>query len=163
MTRREEVVAKAKELGIDHDKRISTKKLVSKIETVLGKSMEFETPDPEAVKSNMTTTSNIAGAPKAGFDEEKGEELEAVPEEEETVRCIIHSGDRDNDLQEVTGCVNGEDYQALIGVEVDFPVKFLPSLKDAVIKEHIHIFDEHGNPTKEVRIRYHKRFIVEKI
>ena len=170
MTRREEILAKAKELGIDHDKRMASRLLVEKIETVLGKAMVFTTADPETPvgkpepASNMTTTATIGATTSEGFDPKKGKELDLEEEQkEDTVRCIIHSGDRDNDLIEVVGCVNGESYQALIGVEIDFPVKFLPSIKDAVVKEHIHIFDEHGNPTKEIRIRHHKRFIIERI
>ncbi len=165
MTRREEVLAKAKELGIDHDKRIKTSQLVGKIETVLGKAMEYETADPEKQPSNMTTTTNLNGAEGKAILTDNTKELEAadVPKGAETVRCIIHSGDRDNDLLEVVGCVNGEQYQALLGVEVDFPIKFLPSLQGAVTKKHIHVFDEHGNPTKERRVKWEKRFVLERL
>ena len=135
---RTEALTKAKELGIEHDKRIPTKKLIETLNKITGENYEADQPTEAPVESKEEDPNR-------------------------TIRCIIHSGDRENDVESWDGSVNGEVFQFPIGIETDLPVKYLPSLNDAVIKEHIAVFDDNGHPTKEVKIRYHKRFIVERI
>ncbi len=137
---RAELLAKAKELGIEHDKRAKNTAIAALIETVTGEKIEI--------------TTKIVEPPKK----------EPVKEQEDgMIRCIIHSGDRDNDEVEVVGSVNGETYQAPIGIEIDFPVKFLPSIHGAVQKETIVGKDADGTPNGKKTIRWHKRYIIEKL
>ena len=146
---RAEILAKAKELGIDHQKNIQTAKLVEKIETVTGESLGYE-PKPD---SNITTA-DLKGAGETKLNTKKGDK---------TIRVVIHSGDKDNDETEMVGCVNGEPFQCQIGVEIDLPVKFLPAFDGAIIERHVHKFDEDGNPLKGTTIKKEKLYIVERV
>lgn len=145
---REDVLVKAKELGLEHAKNIQTAKLVDMIESVTGEDLGYV-----AKPQNMTTSNSLAGG-KTKIKTKKGEE---------TVRVIIHSGDRDNDETQMEGCVNGEVFQCQIGVELDLPVKFLPSFDGAVIERHVHKFDEDGNPLKGTTTKKEKLYIVERV
>jgi len=131
--KREDLLKKATELGIDYDKRVKTTKLLEMVNTVSGENYTIDEPEE---KKEVTTTK--------------------TPKNNETIRAIIHSGDRDNDEVEAVGCVNGETFQFQIGVEIDFPIRFLPSLSGAVIKESIAIFDDSGMPTGKTKIRKSK-------
>lgn len=148
---RAEVLERAKELGIEHDKRIGTEKLASMIESVTGESLGYTAKEPTVV---MTTTGTLTNSNVT---------TTAVKAGEATIRCIIHSGDRDNTETEMTGSVNGEPFQCQLGVEIDLPVKFIPSFDGAVIEKHVYGFDEDGNPTKKNHVRLEKLYIIERL
>lgn len=80
-----------------------------------------------------------------------------------TIRCIIHSNDRENDEREVRGSLNGETWRALIGEEIEFPKKFLPCLDGAVEEQRVSVLDEAGQPTGKYKDRKHKRYILERV
>jgi len=84
-------------------------------------------------------------------------------EVEGILRCIIHSQDRENDEAKIEGSVNGEYYEAPIGVEIQLPKKFIPSIKDAVVETKISVLDEEGKPTGKTQIKKYPRFIIEAV
>jgi len=133
---RSEAFELADDLGIDYNKNMKTVDLIKKIELVTGEKYK-------AVKEPKKET------------EKKSDS--------DTVRCIIHSNDKDNDEYEVVGSVNGETFQALIGVEVDFPKKFIPALDGAFHEEKVAELDDDGNPTGKYKTRIHKRYILERL
>lgn len=141
---RQEVIARAQELGIEFSKKSKTVDIAKKIETVTGDKIVITKPAPKP-----------APPPETEYEERKSTE--------ETIRAIVYSGDRDNDEVSFFVAINGDTCQAPIGVEVDLPVKFLPVLHDASFVEHIHEIDEDGNPTGRKAKRIKKRYIVEKL
>lgn len=135
---RDEAFKIGEDLGLDLSNRLQNKQLEKKLNLVTGEEYKIAKSD-------------------------KGEKKEEDKKESDTIRCIIHSNDRDNDEYEVVGSVNGEFFQAQIGVEIDFPKKFVPSLEGAQYTEMISEFDEDGNPTGKYKERIVKRYIIERV
>ena len=136
---RDEAFDLAEELGLDISKNTSSKHVAKKLSLVTGEEYEI-------VKS-----------------EETKEAAKTAKDDDDTLRCIIHSNDRDNDEIEVVGSVNGEFFQAQIGEEIDFPKKFIPALDGAYYDERVAVLDDDGNPTGKYKERRVKRYILERL
>ncbi len=156
---RDQAKAKAAELGIDHDSRAKTTAIIAAINDVTGETYTIAAPTDTAAAPVVTpAVTTMAAVTTSGST---GETTAAAGDD--TIHCIIHSNDKDNDEVEVTGMLNGETYQAQLGEEVDFPKKFLPSINLAKEKQTIAILDKAGNPTGEYKTRWHKRYIIERL
>lgn len=94
------------------------------------------------------------------FTEAKAEK---APSTDGLLKCIIHSGDRDNDEKELVGSINGDTFQVKLGEEVELPRKYLPAIKDAVIEHQEAILNDKNEPTGKTRTRQLKRYIVEAV
>lgn len=134
---RDEAFALAEELGVDVNKNLNGPQLAKKLTLVTGE-------EYSVIKSGET-------------------KQEAKKGDGDTIRCIIHSNDRDNDEVEVVGSVNGEFFQAQIGEEIDFPKKFIAALDGAYYDERVAVLDEDGNPTGKYKERRVKRYILERL
>ena len=130
---RKEVLARAKDLGIEHHKTAKTTAIAKMIEDLTGDILDVETPKVK---------------------EDKGSD---------TIRCIIHSNDKDNDELEAVGSLNGETWQVILGEEIDFPKKFVTCIRDAYVDTKIAILDEDGQPTGKYKERRRQNFIIEKL
>jgi len=137
---RKDALEMATELGIDFKKTAKTTALVGMINELTGKEYSYDNGKGETEKIVDTNKTD-----------------------EDTVFCMIHSNDRDNDETEVVGSVNGETYQVLIGEEINFPKRFLPSLNNAVMEVKTAILDEAGQPTGKYRERKVKRYVLERL
>ncbi len=134
---RTEIIAKAKELGLNASGNRKTKDMVADIETVTGEKIVI-------TKEGGKDTKPATVAPKR-------------------VKAIVYSGDKDNDEVDFFVSLNGKNMKAPIGVECEIDAEFLPVLNDAKFEEHIYEVGEDGNPTGKKAIRISKRYIVEKL
>ena len=131
---RKDVLARAEELGIElSHKTEKTASVIKKIEDLTGEKIVVET-----VKKTEKEVSD-------------------------TVRCIIHSNDKDNDEIEAYFGINGDNIQVLLGEEIDFPKKFLPCVSDASVEEKIAILNDAGEVTGKYRERVRKNYILERV
>ena len=132
---RKEVLAKAKELGIElSHKSEKTESIAKKIADLTGEPVEVEKAD--------TPSKNASS---------------------DTVRCIIHSNDKDNDELSAYFGVNGENIRIQLGEEVDFPKKFIPAVNDAYVDEKIAILNDKGEVTGRYKERRRKNYILERL
>ena len=141
---RADALEMAEELGIEHHKTAKTDYVVKLI-------------------NELTDGDHTVADPKSPKIEEGEDKPETKPENEDTVFCMIHSNDRDNEEVEVVGSVNGETYQAQIGEETNFPKKFLPSIECAVMEVKVAILDDAGQPTGKYKERKVKRYVIERL
>jgi len=121
----------------------------------------------KTVKTNdLITMINQVTGEEYGYDNGKGETTKIVDKKvvhKDTVLCMIHSNDRDNEETEVVGSLNGETFQAMIGEEFEFPKKFIPAIKDAVMEIQTAILNDAGEPTGKYRERRQPRYVIERI
>jgi len=144
---RDEAIEMATDLDIDFKKTHKTTYIIKLINDLTGN--DYKEKGEHEEKNDKKQAKNKDDATKVG--------------EEDTVRCIIHSNDRDNEETEVVGSVNGKTYQAQIGEEIDFPKEFIPSIKDAVIEVKMAILDDSGQPTGKYKERKQPRFVIERV
>jgi len=132
---RKDVLARAKELGIEiKHKTEKTASIIEKIEALTGEKIIVET-----VK---------ATAPK---------------KESDTIRCIIHCNDKDNDMTQGYFGINGDNFQCPLGEEIEMPKKFLPCIQDAYVDELIAVLNAKGEATGEYKERRRKNYILERV
>ena len=128
------ILEKAKSLGIEHHKTAKTAAIAKMITDLTGEEFEAATPK---------------GKVKAA--------------DSDTIRAIIHSGDRENDERFAYFGINGKNINIEIGEEVDFPKIFLSCVHDANVDEKIAILDAKGEVTGKYKERKRKNYILERI
>lgn len=167
---RDEAKETATKLGIEFNVRAKTVAIIALINEATGE--EYTVKDEtviEPVKSPITTTADVGldtVIPEADtVEDEAGEAGSTTGEVDggDTVRCIIHSNDRDNAETEIRGGLNGETFRAQIGEEIDFPVKFMPCITDATADKQKAILNDDGQPTGKYKKYKHKRYILERV
>jgi hypothetical protein len=141
---REELFEKAAELGIDAQRTEKSAVIAARIEALMGEDIEvIKTPKREKT--------------------EKVRKVDDAPKGEETIRCIIHSNDKDNDLTQETFVVNGKNVFVKLGEEIEFPVWAIPAVEDARVEETIAILDDKGQATGRYKKRWRKNYILERL
>jgi len=132
---REQVLAKAKDLGIVHDKRAKTKAILKMINDLTGENHEETKREP--IKTEGFTRCIIHS------NDRDNDEIEM------TIALLD-----DSDNQRV---------QVIIGEEIELDNKFIPVLKDAIIERHVSVLDEDGEPTGKTKLRKESRYIIEPV
>jgi len=132
---REQVLAKALDLGIAHNKRAKTVAILKMINDLTGESHVEE--KKKTVKTEGFTRCIIHSNDKDN-------------DEAEMTLALLD----DSDNQRI---------QVKIGEEFKLDNKFIPVLKDAVIERHISVLDEAGEPTGKTKIRKEPRYIMETV
>lgn len=132
---REEILAKAKTLGIVHDKRAKSQSILKMIEDLTGES--FSIKKAQEAKTEGFTKCIIHSNDR---DNDEVEMTLAVLDGSKNERVLIQ-----------------------IGEEINLENKFITVLKDAVIDRSISILDDDGEPTGKTKMRKEPRYIMEVI
>lgn len=162
---RDELKAEADRLEIEYNPRIKSEQLLGMVNALAGEehTMADNAPKPAA---NVTTSSSVgAGTPPAPVEtvpeNAAATAIEADPEA--TIRCIIHSNDRENEEKMFEGNLNGTPVRVELGEEIDFPVKYRTLIQGAVVETKIPLLDEDGTPNGKYKDVRRPRYIIEQV
>lgn len=182
---RDELKAKATELGITFNPREKSEKLLSMINELTGEENTFDSgaakPPVEEDKQNnegdlvdnsgaastaevfTPTDEQIAAYLANKAAEEKAALDEASAYDQGTTRCIIHSNDRENDEQMFEGNLNGEPVRVVLGEEIDFPNRYKTLIKGSTVETKEPILEEDGTPSGKYKDIRRPRYIIETV
>lgn len=187
---RDELKAKADELGIDYGKTEKSDSILKKVNALTGEDYTFKAAvkkvavveDGDVIAAKAALAEAVAAAAALGIEvnapakvldqededvfgmNERGLEMPDTPIPDDCIRCIVHSNDRENEETEMSGNLNCiEPFQVQLGEVVDLPKRYIPVVRGAVEKRHIPVMGEDGLPTGKINIRKHPRYIIESV
>lgn len=114
-----------------------------------------------SVKPQQATKTIIANLSKV-TGEEYSEKAEAKVDDRKTY-IIYANNDPFNEEKFVEGSHNGKKFRYEIGKPTQISDWAITALKSAAMEKQERVFDEAGNPTKQVMVKTIRRYLIEEV
>lgn len=164
---REQIKEELTKLEVEFNTRDKSENLLAMLNTMTGEEHTFlaaAPTQPVQTPPNVTTSASLgAGSTPPVVTEETTTTPPVEKDPNETIRCIIHSNDRENEEKMFEGHLNGKAIRVKLGEEIDFPVRFKSLIQGAVVETKIPLLDEDGTPNGKYKEVRRPRYIIEAV